>query len=527
MKKDDEEDDEDKNKKKKDSRLLIFDCEFSGPIITKHALVSIAAVLYNIEKNCIERSFSVNIKMEENLQWDENTVKEFWFSSPDLKKKYFSIKNRKGVEKEYEAIRGFVKFIINCFKDYETKSNSITMGSNRLDIDCSWINYYLCKNGFMPLHLILWPKKLLRLIDTNSYHQGCSWITHDDVKQFENDNQKNFNCNEAAFKNFNIEERPSCKYTHDPLDDATHIAEAHATLLNTISAKKQEYFEKLSQPTYFTHDKNNIIHHNEKPNLSSSIPLVSSLSYNLINPYYLYYPNNQSVSSFIPYNVAFSLYNNNNPQFPYTLKNDKEIETQNLSSSSSSTNSSISSYNHQVSSHFLHHQQHQHQHQQQQQQLPTFQFFPLLPKLTVHSSPSPSISSSSSSSSKTYNYNNNNKNKLETDNENKKKSRNTNYTVSRHQLKNEKRDHLIESNNTNSNNRYFSSKKMNSQIKNNSEYSIRHTEKDNNNNVLTFKPFATVAKNNNNNNSSSFSLQKHKPNTSYSTRKTKFTSFKD
>src|SRR3990172_2437149 len=194
--------------------ILIFDVELSGPNLYKNALVQIGAVLWNIEHNKLENEFLIDINLEEDKQWDVQTVKDFWLSNDELKKNYEKIKNNKGTNIK-ESIDQFVNFLNYC----NTRCNGrMKMGTNRLDIDASWLNMYLCKYNYPPLHLIF--GKIDTLVDTNSFHQACALYTHLDVENFNKERKGNYNPNECVLKYYKIHKRPNTIYDHNPLHDA-------------------------------------------------------------------------------------------------------------------------------------------------------------------------------------------------------------------------------------------------------------------------------------------------------------------
>lgn len=222
--------------------ILVFDLEFSGPDFFKHGIVSIGAVLcaYNETNHIFYKEFYQECNLDKNQSFDPNTAEHFWKSTQDLNRLFEKIKAQKANPPQ-ETMKSFVNFLKEC---YSISNGTMFICTNRVDIDCTWLNLYLCKYGFEPLHLLF--GKMIRIIDTNSFHQGISQTLHYETLQDHSEFYSNYNANESAFKSLNIKRRPQTKYDHCSINDAKWLAEAHILILQKIMLRKRDYqFPKI------------------------------------------------------------------------------------------------------------------------------------------------------------------------------------------------------------------------------------------------------------------------------------------
>ncbi len=223
------------------SYLLVFDCELTGPMVTKHALVSIGAVLLHISTMKTIRHFDVLMNIPPDRGWDPRTVDEFWNNQKQLKNVREIIISGKATDPK-KAIDDFVEFLHDCKKMTEDYGGMV-LASNRVDIDCSWINYYLSMYDYLPLCSIL--GSFQRIVDTNSFHQGVAHISHEQVQEWEKNKKNKFSCSESAFQYLNIRSRPHTRYTHMAVEDAEHLAQAHAMILSRIKQIPRSFKPRL------------------------------------------------------------------------------------------------------------------------------------------------------------------------------------------------------------------------------------------------------------------------------------------
>lgn len=230
--------------------LLCFDTELTGPNMKIHALVGIGAVLSDPKTNGIIKSFQQWINVPENKGWDLDTEISFWKKHKNLREFYENIKLNNYIDIK-DAIFLFVEFLNKCYA--ETNGNLILI-TNRSDVDCSWINYYLTEFGYDPLHLIF--GKHCRVVDTNSYHQGVANFTHLDVNNFEKTMKTRYNCNISAFEYLGVSYRPRTDYNHQPVNDSAYIAECHNIVLKKLNRKKIEDMKSIGNVYRGMNDKN-------------------------------------------------------------------------------------------------------------------------------------------------------------------------------------------------------------------------------------------------------------------------------
>lgn len=248
-----------------------------------HAMCSISAVMFCLETHKTVSSYDTLIHVEEEgKRWDHYTVETFWSKTVKLQQTMQRIRRGDGVASKI-AMDGLVSFLRTCDRTARAKGRHMIMGSNRLDVDVSWINHYLAIYGYDPLCHIL--GRFVRMIDTNSFHQGVAWITHQEIVDFEyssqnispstNTNQRFhhnnnssspqssvgsqnintrtwFSINESAFRRMGIHHRPVNPNNHMSLSDAQHTAQAHAMILSKMeSIKKSNMFgSSVSSSSY-------------------------------------------------------------------------------------------------------------------------------------------------------------------------------------------------------------------------------------------------------------------------------------
>jgi hypothetical protein len=212
------------------SHLIAFDVEMTGTDPFRHHMPDLGATMYRLHDGEKIDDFSVIINMPSDMVWSDVTIRNFWMCK--VSPLYYEtlrhkVENGEGVDMGV-AMSQFVTFLQKCW-DY-TKGD-LVMGSNRLDQDAFWVSHYLCKNGHPPLTQIF--GKDMRLVDLNSYHQGASLTLHSRIKEFEKQGC-GFDCSEAAFRYFNIAKRPQTPKTHEALQDAENVAQAHCLITSAI-----------------------------------------------------------------------------------------------------------------------------------------------------------------------------------------------------------------------------------------------------------------------------------------------------
>lgn len=246
--------------------ILVIDTEFSGPNFFKNGLVSIGAVLYSYSYTNLklEKEFYEEMNLLENQVFDENTINEFWNSSTLLFNLYVKIKEGKA-NKPKNSIENFVKFLFEC--DLISNSKMCICG-DRIDIDFTWLNLYLTKFDFKPMHLIL--NRFIRPIDTSSYHQGLCKTKSNDIENIEKDLKiTSYNPTEAALQYLGIKTRPKIKYDHNALNDAKYIAETHILILQKIIKypyPKQQHLIPLTKKTHLASLNNRNNYYEQQPN---------------------------------------------------------------------------------------------------------------------------------------------------------------------------------------------------------------------------------------------------------------------
>lgn len=234
------------------SFIVIFDAEYTGPMLTQNAMIGLGAVLKRVYDNVTINSIDLILDLPKGRTWDDET-KFFFSKTPKLDELRRSVEEGRGLDIKC-AMDRFYEFLLKC---YIMTNGNMVLGANRLDIDATWINYYLSLCGYNPLHLIF--KQCDRyLIDTNSFHLGCSLMTHEKVKEFETIQGIRFNCGEAALRTLQIKERSTIKSSHNALDDAEHTAQTHALVLNKLTENyysnitmQMRKYEKLNKNTKY------------------------------------------------------------------------------------------------------------------------------------------------------------------------------------------------------------------------------------------------------------------------------------
>lgn len=235
------------------SYLVTFDLEFSGPNMLIHGIVSIGAALSWYDNNNFR--FVKEFYRECNIlpcQIDPETADTFFSRSDDLKSLLQRALNGECMEVE-KAIHDLVKFFKEC---HEQTNKNMIICSNRTDIDCSWLNLYLCRYGHPPLHMLFRDEKsldnkIIKIVDTNSFHQAAAKDMHSDVINFDG---RMYSPNESAFRKLDIQQRPKTIYDHCALNDAKWLAEAHVLILQQLFREKST---PVQQPTFINNNNNN------------------------------------------------------------------------------------------------------------------------------------------------------------------------------------------------------------------------------------------------------------------------------
>lgn len=209
--------------------VLALDCELTGPMMIKHAIVNLGGVLLDAKTGKTVDCIDLLINVPEDRGWDKDTELNFWKDPdmPHLGEMMALIKREEGQDYQ-EAVGDLVKFLRKC--ENFTKGNMVIITDHATDV--GWVNLYLSMCGFQPLHIIF--GKLEHTITTSSYHHGSSHTTHTGAKRFESERRTKFSGSEAAMQYFRIPFRATTKYTHKALQDAENIAQTHLIILNAI-----------------------------------------------------------------------------------------------------------------------------------------------------------------------------------------------------------------------------------------------------------------------------------------------------
>ena len=220
-----------------------LDIENTGWDLTKHAIVQIGLSVWNVVNGKRKKidSFSVLINVPADREWEERCVTEFWNKSPELVEMKRKIDNKEGKEPE-TAMQEMVDFSMKCFKDYAYSNiNNIRFIVDTVSFDACWVNLYLAQYiGSKPLHLLFGGFR--DLIETGSYMQGRSGITHDDeLELIKIDEEKrkdsgkegrgHFSCEESCFKKRKITETALAEHNHDAESDAANIVETYLIVM--------------------------------------------------------------------------------------------------------------------------------------------------------------------------------------------------------------------------------------------------------------------------------------------------------
>jgi hypothetical protein len=212
-------------------------------------MVEIGATLRDCERHENVKQFGCLINMPPQRTWEREVVENFWkkkVSMARFLKVKQTIQEKKGVDVEV-MLKDFSDFIKECI---EITNGSLVIASDRIDQDNLWISHYLCMHGFQPLTKI--TGRDVRLLDLNSFFQGCAMTTHKDVHSFEKCG-RGYDCLEAAFVKFGIPYRPRSSKTHYALEDSAYYAEAYdliITYLNYFNQHLQNFRNTKPLPPF-------------------------------------------------------------------------------------------------------------------------------------------------------------------------------------------------------------------------------------------------------------------------------------
>lgn len=218
------------------SFLIVIDCEMTGTMVTEHALINIGLTLMNVETEEVLDGLDLVLNVPEGKVWDEEVI-EWAKPKSEIAEIIRIVKAGKGLSVK-EAMDQFCDFLWKYNKIY---GEELVIGCDRLEVDATWLNYYLSLCGKKPLRLIF--GKIKHVIDICSYHQGCSGMTHRNVREFSNTGKK-FSANVAAFKHLNIRDwypQHGEQYTHRAIHDSELIAKGHCKVLKAIETLQSSY----------------------------------------------------------------------------------------------------------------------------------------------------------------------------------------------------------------------------------------------------------------------------------------------
>jgi hypothetical protein len=225
------------------THAVIFDCELSGSSPKKHWMYELGATFHSLIEDRELRSIRLLVNRPQGKDWDEDTL-QFLLKAPHFAETKARVDG--GLELEArDAIRKFYDFLKSC---YAESGHSMVVGSNRLDIDATWVNTYLTDHDLEPLHKICGFNN--RPIDLNSFHQGVAQVPHCNVLDWIKYRGKGFDCAEAAFKHLGITRRPRTSKTHISDDDSKNQAEAHTMILDAIQKIRRMHQHPGCYPQY-------------------------------------------------------------------------------------------------------------------------------------------------------------------------------------------------------------------------------------------------------------------------------------
>lgn len=148
--------------------MIVVDCELTGPRIYEHSLVNLAAVCYDLTNDKEIDFIDLILNVPEEKKWDKDTIQDFWKKKQHLVDLKDFIEQKKGIEPK-EAIDQFVLFL----KKYCNNENYDTViAADHVEVDLTWINYYLTKYDYPPVHALF--DKFEPIICLYSYYLGLS-----------------------------------------------------------------------------------------------------------------------------------------------------------------------------------------------------------------------------------------------------------------------------------------------------------------------------------------------------------------
>jgi len=212
--------------------FLSIDAEFSGPSIIENSMINIGCVLYNMNSEIGKFNLSLDlvIDLREGTTWNQECINEFWIKNLEPNKLRQRILNKINILHYKEAMNKFYQFYQNCYK---ISNGNLFILSDHIDIDATWINYYLNLCGFPSLHLL--SNSFVPLIDLHSLYSGFAGILPDEIKIFENKNNLRFKAFNYLLYKYNVKEKPITIYDHRSINDAKWNAESFLIFVRKIN----------------------------------------------------------------------------------------------------------------------------------------------------------------------------------------------------------------------------------------------------------------------------------------------------
>lgn len=194
--------------------IIVVDCELTGPRMDQHSLVNLAAVCYDLTNNKEIDNIDLMLNVPEQKKWDQYTIEDFWQKKQHLIDFKELIEQGKGIDPK-DAIDRFVEFL----KKYCNNENyDSIIAADHVEVDLTWINYYLTLYGYPPVHALF--DRFEPIICLYSYYLGLSQHSLEDWIRAKKRIER-FSAYEAATRLFSItkKQKPFPK-THLALNDS-------------------------------------------------------------------------------------------------------------------------------------------------------------------------------------------------------------------------------------------------------------------------------------------------------------------
>lgn len=190
------------------------DIETSGPIYTKHGILSIGWCARSADGSI--KSGQINMMLPEGTDFEQKCWDEFWSKNlPALHKL------KEGAVSPLEGITAFINVL-----DQLEQDNDVMIITDNPSFDIGYLNYYLAV--YLNRNPLTYDSsgKYRPIFDTDCYTRGVLHMQYDNKWTSDRDIIAHLNIDTSDFAN----------HTHTPENDATRICQLHTAVLAALKS---------------------------------------------------------------------------------------------------------------------------------------------------------------------------------------------------------------------------------------------------------------------------------------------------